>query len=114
MSAKPTRLSDDVLWEEVARDAVRPLSLRICPHQPRNRCYLFLQVNDLKAAVERNPDVGIKVVMALLGNTGGNFDRISNTKIVEGILGKADANGVKSYVDYLIDTAYSAEDEAKT
>ncbi|KAG8909871.1 DNA-directed DNA polymerase, partial [Tulasnella sp. 417] len=66
-------------------------------------------VNDLKVAVEKHPEVGIKVVFALLGNSGGQFDRLSHTKIVENILGKADEAGVKSYVDYLIDTAYSAE-----
>lgn len=66
-------------------------------------------MNDLKVAVEKHPEVGIKVVFALLGNSGGHFDRFSHTKIVENILGKADEAGVKSYVDYLIDTAYSAE-----
>ncbi|KIO17918.1 hypothetical protein M407DRAFT_226898 [Tulasnella calospora MUT 4182] len=66
-------------------------------------------VNDIKVVVEKHPEIGIKVVFALLGNSGGHFDRLSHTKIVENILGKADEAGVKSYVDYLIDTAYSAE-----
>ncbi|KAG9018922.1 DNA-directed DNA polymerase [Tulasnella sp. 427] len=71
-------------------------------------------VNDLKLSVEKNPEVGIKVVLALLGNTSGNFDRLGNTKIVEAILGKADEAGMKSYVDHLIDTAYSPDGDGIT
>lgn len=68
-------------------------------------------MNDLKVAVEKNSQIGFNVVMALLGSTDGKFDRLSQTKLVDSILGSMDASGVKTYVDYLIDMAYKAKTE---
>ena len=63
----------------------------------------------MKAAVEKKSESGFKIVMTLLGNTGGKFDTISKTKILQTLLSSMDAAGVKSYVDYLIDSAYSQD-----
>lgn len=47
--------------------------------------------------------------MALLGGTDGQFDRLTNSKTVESILGSMDAAGVKAYVDHLVDQAYNTD-----
>ncbi|KAG8853507.1 DNA-directed DNA polymerase [Tulasnella sp. 330] len=61
---------------------------------------------DIKETVEKDQEAGFSLVMALLGGTDGQFDRITNSKTVESILGTMDAAGIKAYVDHLVLQAY--------
>lgn len=52
---------------------------------------------------QNNPTVGFMLVLQLTGTNGSqNFDRITNTKTVETILGSMDIDGVKEYLKYLL------------
>ncbi|KAG8992223.1 DNA-directed DNA polymerase [Tulasnella sp. JGI-2019a] len=64
--------------------------------------------DDIKDAVEQDQEAGFSLVMALLGGTDGQFDRLTNSKTVESILGSMDAAGVQAYVDHLVTQAYGA------
>lgn len=64
------------------------------------------KADDIKETVDKDQKAGFSLVMALLGGTDGQFDRLTNSKTVESILGSMDAAGVKAYVDHLVQQAY--------
>ena len=49
------------------------------------------------------PQLGFALIVQLTGVNGSQqFDRLTKTKIVESILASLDADGVASYVEYLV------------
>ena len=77
----------------------------------------FLHMASLKAAeavqdaVKSNPQLGFVLLSQLIGEHGNqNFDRITKTKTVEGILSSLDVQGVKDYLKHLRDLVCMSED----
>ena len=57
----------------------------------------------MQELTQSNPTVGFTLVLQLTGTNGSqNFDRITNTKTVETILGSMDIDGGKEYLKYLL------------
>lgn len=58
---------------------------------------------DLQKTVQARPRVGLALVLQLTGVHGNaQFDRLTKTKTVEGVLGAMDAGGIEEYVGYLL------------
>ncbi|KAG0178693.1 DNA-directed DNA polymerase [Apophysomyces sp. BC1034] len=56
----------------------------------------------LQRVADSNKQVGFALIIQLLGKHGHqNFDRITRTKTVENLLPTMDAEGIKSYLEYL-------------
>ncbi|KAI8988871.1 DNA polymerase phi-domain-containing protein [Pilobolus umbonatus] len=59
----------------------------------------------IQEVAEKNKQVGFSLITQLLGNNGHqNFDRITHTRTVESLLTTLDAEGIKSYIEYLAKT----------
>lgn len=62
-----------------------------------------LQATAIQSLVEKNPRLGFALILQLTGVHGSQeFDKLTKTKTVETILKSMDANGISSYVDYLL------------
>ncbi|KAG6841689.1 hypothetical protein C0991_008327 [Blastosporella zonata] len=60
-------------------------------------------VTDVQAFVQSNPHLGFALIFQLTGVNGSHqFDKLTKTKTVEGILTSMDAEGIKSYITYLL------------
>ncbi|KAG6845192.1 hypothetical protein H0H87_012749 [Tephrocybe sp. NHM501043] len=60
-------------------------------------------VTDVQTFVQSNPHLGFALIFQLTGVHGSHqFDRLTKTKTVEGILTSMDAEGIKSYITYLL------------
>ncbi|KAG6919948.1 hypothetical protein DXG01_013297 [Tephrocybe rancida] len=60
-------------------------------------------VIDVQAFVQSNPHLGFALIFQLTGVNGSHqFDRLTKTKTVEGILTSMDTEGIKSYITYLL------------
>ncbi|KAI0340127.1 hypothetical protein BDW22DRAFT_1486396 [Trametopsis cervina] len=65
-----------------------------------------LVANDIQAAVKQDPAVGLTLVLQLTGSHGSEqFDRLTKTKTVETILTSMTADGIRRYVEYLLERA---------
>jgi DNA polymerase phi len=54
--------------------------------------------------VDKNPQLGFALILQLTGVHGSSqFDKLTKTKTVEGILGSMNADGVQTYVEHLLD-----------
>lgn len=61
-----------------------------------------LQARELQDITKSNPLVGFTLISQLVGRNGSqNFDKLTKTKTVEGIMANLDAAGVSSFVAYL-------------
>lgn len=57
----------------------------------------------IQATVKENPQAGFSLLSQLLGKHGSqNFDRLTNTKTVEGLLASMNADGVREYVSWTV------------
>ena len=75
-------------------------------------CYplpLFLSLNGsakadvLQKIVKENPELGFAVILQITGVHGSQqFDKLTNTKIVESILTAMDVEGIHQYIQYLM------------
>jgi DNA polymerase phi len=53
--------------------------------------------------VQKNPTLGFTLILQLTGVNGSHqFDRLTKTKTVESILASMDTDGIKRYIDYLL------------
>ncbi|KAH9857639.1 DNA polymerase phi-domain-containing protein [Lenzites betulinus] len=58
---------------------------------------------DIQNAVKGNPRLGLALILQLTGVHGSRqFDRLTKTKTVESVLTSMDAEGIQSYIDYLL------------
>ncbi|KAI7903361.1 DNA polymerase phi-domain-containing protein [Cokeromyces recurvatus] len=65
----------------------------------------------IQNVAEENKQVGFALITQLLGKNGHqNFDRITRTKTVENLLTTMDAEGIKSYLEYLAQTFVKTEE----
>jgi DNA polymerase phi len=56
----------------------------------------------LQEITKSNPLVGFTLISQLVGRNGSqNFDKLTKTKTVEGIMANLDASGVASFASYL-------------
>ena len=70
---------------------------------------LAKQVQD---AVKSNPAVGFTLLSTFVGKGGRmDFDKVTKTKTVEGILGNLSVEGVKDYVTYLQGVVFGSEEK---
>lgn len=68
----------------------------------------------VQSTVKENPRAGFALVAQLLGKHGSqNFDRLTNTKTIEGLLASMDAQGVRDYVEWIVQTIASSTETAK-
>jgi hypothetical protein len=59
--------------------------------------------------VQKNPTMGFALILQLTGVNGSRqFDKLTKTKTVESMLTSMDADGIKHYIDYLLN--HSNED----
>ncbi|EIW66554.1 hypothetical protein TREMEDRAFT_35002 [Tremella mesenterica DSM 1558] len=64
--------------------------------------------------VKTNPNVGFTLLSQLVGKHGKpNFDKITKTRTVEGIMGSLNLDGVKEYVRYLQDMIVSDDSNSE-
>jgi DNA polymerase phi len=62
----------------------------------------MLQVSEVQAFVQKNPQLGFSLIIQLTGVHGSQqFDKLTKTKTVETILTSMDAAGVRNYIDFL-------------
>jgi DNA polymerase phi len=62
--------------------------------------------------VQKNPTLGFTLVVQLTGVNGSRqFDKLTKTKTVESIFTAMDANGIKTYIEYLFGQVNLAGDE---
>lgn len=53
--------------------------------------------------MQKNPTLGFTLILQLTGVNGSHqFDRLTKTKTVESILASMDTDGIKRYIDYLL------------
>lgn len=65
----------------------------------------------LQSVTKEQPFVGFTLLSQLLGQNGSqNFDKLTRTKTVEGIMSGLDAAGVEKYLDYVMKTFTEAHD----
>lgn len=58
---------------------------------------------DLQTVVQNNPTIGFTLVLQLTGINGSRqFDKLTKTKTVESILLSMNADGITSYIEYLL------------
>ncbi|KDQ59553.1 hypothetical protein JAAARDRAFT_127225 [Jaapia argillacea MUCL 33604] len=58
---------------------------------------------EMQSVVEKNPTIGFTLILQLTGVNGNKqFDKLTRTKTVESILTSMDADGINSYIDYLL------------
>ena len=66
----------------------------------------------LQDIVKANPTVGFTLLSQLVGRHGRpDFDKITKTKVVEGIMGSLTVEGVMQYVEYLQGIILGQEDK---
>ncbi|KAJ3512520.1 hypothetical protein NLJ89_g3472 [Agrocybe chaxingu] len=69
---------------------------------------------EVEEFVKDKPQLGFALILQLTGPNGSQqFDKLTKTKTVESILGSLDANGIQSYIDYLISQANGADSTAE-
>lgn len=57
----------------------------------------------MQAFVQSNPQLGFALILQLTGANGNHqFDKLTKTKTVETILTSMDAEGIKTYIEYLL------------
>ncbi|KAF9466352.1 DNA polymerase phi-domain-containing protein [Collybia nuda] len=58
---------------------------------------------EVQSFVQNNPHLGFALILQLTGGHGSqHFDKLTKTKTVETILTSMDAEGIKSYIEYLL------------
>ncbi|PWN26771.1 hypothetical protein BDZ90DRAFT_232882 [Jaminaea rosea] len=68
----------------------------------------------VQATVKEEPRAGFALVVQLLGKHGNqNFDKLTKTKTIEGLLGQMDGEGVDQYVHYVVESISSSHEDAK-
>lgn len=68
----------------------------------------------LQAVTKANPLIGFPLLSQLIGQHGSRqFDRLTKTKTVEGIMGSLDVEGVESYLSYLVKSFEADSDETQ-
>lgn len=56
----------------------------------------------MQAIANKHPAIGFTLVLQLVGRHGSKqFDRITRTKTVEGLITSANVDGVKGYIKFL-------------
>ncbi|KAH7910650.1 DNA polymerase phi-domain-containing protein [Hygrophoropsis aurantiaca] len=59
---------------------------------------------DIQQFVQKNPAIGFTLILQLTGIHGSqNFDKLTKTKTIESVLASMDAEGIKTYIHYLLD-----------
>ncbi|KAI8145824.1 DNA polymerase phi-domain-containing protein [Fennellomyces sp. T-0311] len=70
--------------------------------------------NVIQQVAKENKEAGFALVTQLLGNQGRqDFDRLTKTRTVENILQSMDAEGIKSYLNYLAEIFIKQTDETQ-
>src|ERR1700728_49734 len=65
--------------------------------------YRGLQATDIQSFVQKNPTLGFTLILQLTGTNGNRqFDKLTKTKTVESILASMNAEGIETYIDYLL------------
>jgi len=65
--------------------------------------YHGLQATDIQSFVQKNPTLGFTLILQLTGTNGNRqFDKLTKTKTVESILASMNAEGIETYIDYLL------------
>jgi DNA polymerase phi len=65
--------------------------------------YHGLQAMDIQSFVQKNPTLGFTLILQLTGTNGNRqFDKLTKTKTVESILASMNAEGIETYIDYLL------------
>lgn len=68
----------------------------------------------LQTVTKANPLIGFPLLSQLIGQHGSQqFDRLTKTKTVEGIMGSLDVEGVRNYLSYLIKSFEADSDETQ-
>lgn len=65
----------------------------------------------IQEAVKANPSVGFTLLSTLQGKGSVDFDRVTKSKTVEGILGSLNQEGVRDYIQYLQNMIVGGEDK---
>lgn len=68
----------------------------------------------VQSTVKEAPRAGFALVSQLLGKHGSqNFDRLTGTKTIEGLLSAMDAQGVKEYVQWTVELIATSSEDSK-
>ncbi|CAO1618292.1 unnamed protein product [Parajaminaea phylloscopi] len=68
----------------------------------------------VQETVKESPQAGFALIAQLLGKHGSqSFDRLTNTKTVEGLLAAMDAQGVRDYVEWTVKLIAESSEVAK-
>lgn len=71
-------------------------------------------VTEVISSVKSSPQAGFALVAQLLGKHGSqNFDNLTKTKTVEGLLSAMDAAGVKEYISWVVNLLATSSEDAK-
>lgn len=93
--------NDDRYLHKIARQVVRDLQQATIEHISTDaHC---LQATDIQSFVQKNPTLGFTLILQLTGANGNRqFDKLTKTKTVESILASMNAEGIETYIDYLL------------
>jgi DNA polymerase phi len=62
-----------------------------------------VQATDIQYFVQKNHTLGFTLILQLTGTNGNRqFDKLTKTKTVESILASMDAEGIETYINYLL------------